>query len=33
MLTPHMIDMQGNIFFEQRSIVTKYGFLEVPLNI
>ena len=25
MLTQHMIDMQGNIFCEQRRIVTKRG--------
>ena len=30
MLAQHRIDMQGNIFCEQRHIVTKYGFLEVP---
>ena len=30
MLTQHRIDMQGDIFCEQRRIVTNYGFLEVP---
>lgn len=25
-----MIDIYGNIFYEQRSIVAKYEFLEVP---
>lgn len=31
MLTQHMIDMQEDIFCEQRRIVTKYGFLEAPV--
>jgi hypothetical protein len=31
MLTQHSFDMQGNIFCEQQSVVTKFGVLEMPL--
>jgi hypothetical protein len=29
--TPHMFDMSGAIFCEQRSMATEVGFLEVPI--
>ena len=28
-----MYDMLGVIFYEQRSIVTEFGFIEVPLKL
>ena len=31
--TPHMIDMSGAIFGEQRRIATEFGFLEVPFML
>jgi hypothetical protein len=30
MMTTHMFDMLGVIFYEQHSMATKVGFLEVP---
>jgi hypothetical protein len=30
MLTQYLVDKEGNIFCEQRRILTKSGFLEVP---
>ena len=32
MLAQHIIGMQENIFYEQRSIVAKYRFLEIPIS-
>jgi hypothetical protein len=32
MMTPHMADMSGSIFYEQRSIATQIEFIEVPYN-
>jgi hypothetical protein len=28
--TTHMLDTLGVIFYEQRSIVTEFGFMEIP---
>ena len=33
MAPTHMFDMSGDIFCEQRSMATKFGFLETPWRI
>ncbi len=32
MAPPHMFDMLGDILGEQRSMATKFGFLEAPVK-